>query len=161
MRLEKNRNSTAEVDGDCDSRWSCPATADRPPTGVQRRRVSALAYWRLKRVRDFIDSHLADPIALADMAAATGLTRMHFAAQFRIATGLRPREYLMRRRIERAQALLADGTSSLVDAALSVGFQNQAHFSTVFRRFVGQAPGRWRRLNGHVAQSTPVRSAYA
>lgn len=161
MRSEKNPNPAADVDGDCDSQWSCPATPDRLPSGIRRRRVCPLAYWRLKRVREFVDSHLADPIALADMASVAGLTRMHFAAQFRIATGMRPKEYLMRRRIERAQALLADRASSIVDAAMSVGFQNQAHFSTVFRRFVGQTPGRWRRLNGHVARSTSVGATYA
>jgi AraC family transcriptional regulator len=121
---------------------------------AKRPRVSPLAKWRLNRALDFIDRHLAEPILLADMAGVAGLTRMHFAAQFRIATGLRPREYLLRRRIERAQTLLADGDSPLVGVALSVGFQNQAHFSTVFRRFVGQTPGRWRQLNGRFAMPT-------
>jgi AraC family transcriptional regulator len=113
---------------------------------VRRRRIAALADWRLKRAAIFIERHLAEPVTLSEIALAAGLTRMHFAAQFRVATGLRPREYLMRRRIERAQCLLAEGAISIVEVALSVGFQNQAHFSTVFRRFVGQTPARWRRL---------------
>jgi AraC family transcriptional regulator len=115
-------------------------------TKVVRRRISALADWRLKRVAAFVEKHLAKPLTLAEIASAAGLTRMHFAAQFRVATGLRPREYVMRRRIERAQCLLAGGALSIVEVALSVGFQNQAHFSTVFRRYVGQTPARWRRL---------------
>ena len=121
--------------------------ADVAPPVVHRRTVAALAKWRLNKAIDFIEANLATPILLADMAAAAGLTRMHFAAQFRAATGLRPREYLLRRRIERAQALLATPEVSLVDTALSVGFQTQAHFSAVFRRFVGQTPGGWRRVN--------------
>jgi AraC-like DNA-binding protein len=68
---------------------------------------------------------------------------MHFAAQFRAATGLRPHEYLLRRRIERAQELLRREPISLSDVALSVGFQTQAHFTTVFKRFVGRTPHRW------------------
>ena len=63
---------------------------------------------------------------------------MHFAAQFRSATGLRPHEFLLRRRIDHAQRLLAEPGTRLVDVALSVGFQTQAHFTTVFKRFVGQ-----------------------
>ena len=81
---------------------------------------------------------------MADIAAATGLSRMHFAAQFRAATGLAPHEFVLRRRIARAQELLSAPSATLVDVALSVGFQTQAHFTTVFKRIVGQTPMRWR-----------------
>jgi AraC-like DNA-binding protein len=109
--------------------------------------VAALTRWRLKRVVDFVDAHLADPIGLADLAAATGLSRMHFAAQFRAATGLRPHEYLLRRRIERAQTLLSASRLPLCEVALDVGFKSQAHFTTVFARFVGETPNAWRHRN--------------
>lgn len=117
------------------------AATDAPATG---RTKSPLPKWRLKRVTQFVDAHLAETITLADMAGAAGLTRMHFAAQFRVATGMRPHEYLLRRRITRAQELLALPGASLVDVALSVGFQTQPHFTTVFKRFTGQTPHRWR-----------------
>jgi AraC-like DNA-binding protein len=70
---------------------------------------------------------------------------MHFAAQFRVATGLRPHEFVLRRRISRAQERLVTSRLRLVDVALGVGFQTQAHFTTVFKRVVGQTPDRWRR----------------
>lgn len=72
---------------------------------------------------------------------------MHFAAQFRVATGMRPHEYLLRQRIERAQKMLVETRDSLVEIALGVGFQTQAHFTTVFRRFVGDTPYQWRCAN--------------
>lgn len=82
------------------------------------------------------------------MAAAAGLTRMHFAAQFRAGTGLRPHEYLFRRRIGRAQEMLIVAGKSVVDVALSVGFQTQSHFTTTFARYVGQTPNAWRLAQG-------------
>jgi AraC-like DNA-binding protein len=106
---------------------------------------TALPKWRLKRAFDFIEEHLAEPITLAEIAAYAGLSRMYFAAQFRAATGLRPHEYLLRRRIERAQDLLSLSCLTLVEVALSVGFQTQAHFTTVFKRFAGETPHQWRR----------------
>ena len=109
-----------------------------------RRQVAALPKWRVKRAADYIDAHLGGPITLAELAEATGLTRMHFAAQFRIATGYRPHEYLLRKRIERACDLLGTSDAALVDIALSIGFQTQAHFTTVFKRFMGETPHRWR-----------------
>ena len=106
--------------------------------------TSGLAKWRLKRAVDFIEANLGEPIGLAEMAAAAGLSRMHFAAQFRAATGTRPHEYLLRSRIERAQHLLTSSSSPLVDVALEVGFKSQSHFTTVFARFVGETPKGWR-----------------
>ena len=114
-----------------------PVTAGRRHTPLQK--------WRMKRVVDYVGAHLSHRITLADMSAAAGLTRMHFAAQFRAATGTRPHDYILQRRIDRAQELLRDPKLALVDVALSVGFQTQAHFTTVFKRFAGETPNRWRR----------------
>jgi len=110
----------------------------------ERPKVAELAKWRLKRAIEYIEASLAESVSLADIALAAGLTRMHFAAQFKAATGLRPHEYLLRRRIERAQEKLAGTTMSLVEVALSVGFQTQSHFTSVFTRMVGLPPRAWR-----------------
>ena len=60
---------------------------------------------------------------------------------------LTPAAQGMRYAIQRAEELLRQPTMTLVEIALSVGFQTQAHFSTVFKRFAGDTPYRWR--NAH------------
>ena len=112
------------------------------PAGCSR--VSGLSKWRLKHATEYIAANLSEPISLADMAAAAGLSRMHFAAQFRVATGLRPHEFLVRKRIEHAQGLLLTTPMPLVEIALDAGFKTQAHFTTVFARLVGETPNVWR-----------------
>jgi AraC family transcriptional regulator len=119
------------------------------PTVPAERPVGGLQKWRLRRVADYVDSHLSKKIALSDLAAVAGLSRMHFASQFRIATGLRPHEYLLRQRIRRAEELLRNTTLTIVEVAFSVGFQTQAHFTTVFKRIAGSTPAQWR--NTHSA----------
>ena len=109
------------------------------------RRATTLPKWRLRRVVKHIDAHLASRITLGDLASVAGLSRMHFAAQFRLATGIRPHEFVLRRRIQCAQELLTNLNRPLVDIASSVGFQTQAHFTTVFKKFIGDTPHRWRR----------------
>ena len=121
------------------------ASANRMP---ERPKVSALARWRLKRAIDYFEAQIGQRVSLAAVASSAGLTRMHFAAQFRAATGLSPHEYLLRRRIERAQEMLAETGMSLVDIALSVGFQTQSHFTSVFKRYAGQPPRAWRESHG-------------
>jgi AraC-like DNA-binding protein len=109
-----------------------------------KRKARALQKWRLKRVIEYVDKHLDQTILLSNLAAVAGLSRMHFAAQFRAATNLRPRQYLLKRRIERAEELLRQSAMTLVEISLAVGFQTQSHFTTVFKRFTGHTPHRWR-----------------
>lgn len=117
------------------------------PTGEgQSKTTASLPKWRLKRVVELIESDLTGPLRLADLARRAGLSRMHFAAQFRAATGSRPHDYVLRKRIEMAETILRETETPLAEVALSVGFQTQAHFTTVFRRLVGETPGRWRQL---------------
>jgi AraC-like DNA-binding protein len=106
-----------------------------------------LTKWRLKRVLSYIDQHICEPITLATLAEVAGLSRMYFAAQFRAATGCRPHECVLRKRIQRAQHMLLETSEPLVNIALAIGFQSQAHFSTVFKRFAGLSPYQWRVAN--------------
>jgi AraC family transcriptional regulator len=109
-----------------------------------RTKVNALPKWRLRRVEEYVRARFDHSISLSDLAGVAGLSRMHFAAQFRAATGYRPREYLLQQRIEHAKSLLSNTETPLVEAALAVGFCTQAHFSTVFKRLTGDTPARWR-----------------
>jgi AraC family transcriptional regulator len=120
-------------------------------------RSQGLVKWRLRRVESLIDADVSEPLSLADLARCAGLSRMHFAAQFRTATGMRPHEYVVHRRIQRALEILRTSTMPLAEVALAVGFQTQAHFTTVFRRLISETPGRWRQLH----QATAVEFAEA
>jgi AraC family transcriptional regulator len=130
-------------------------------TGSAQRQIRGLQKWRLKRVVEYVENHLSAKIALSDLAAVAGLSRMHFACQFRTATGLRPHEFLLRRRIQRAEDLLRNTTMPIVEIALTVGFQTQAHLTTVFKRFAGCTPGRWRAINQMPIAPQPARSKRA
>jgi len=114
----------------------------RPPA---RCRCQALQKWRLKRLERYLSQHIDTRLTLADMAAAAGLSKMHFAAQFRAATGFRPHQYLLLQRIERAKSIIATTRMPLVEVALATGFNAQAHFSKVFNRFTGSTPVQWKR----------------
>jgi AraC-like DNA-binding protein len=119
-----------------------------------RSRVNALPKWRLRRVEEFVKANFDRCVSLSDLAEVAGLSRMHFAAQFRTATGYRPREYLLHQRIEQAKSLLSDTETPLAEIALAVGFCTQAHFSTVFKRITGETPARWRSVSRNKLPST-------
>lgn len=110
-----------------------------------RKAPSALPKWRMKRVVEYVDANIAEQITLADLASAAGMSRMYFASQFKAATGMRPHDYVLQKRIARAQNLLMTTSEPLVEIALNVGFQTQAHFTTIFKKIAGNTPLRWRR----------------
>lgn len=106
--------------------------------------ASGLPKWRLKRVIRQIEANIEQPISVAELAHAAGLSTSYFSQQFRAATGLKPHAYVMQRRIRYAQELLKDPRTSLIEAAIAAGFHTQAHFTRVFHKLVGQPPRRWR-----------------
>jgi len=121
------------------------------------RPIQALQKWRLKRVIEYVDTNLSNKVSLPSLAAVAGLSRMHFASQFRVATGLRPHEYVLRRRIRRSKELLRNSQMPIFEIAFAVGFQTQAHFTTVFKRFAGSTPRHWRTAN-QILTTRPTRN---
>lgn len=111
---------------------------------AERGKRLAISPARLKRVLDFVDENLADPIGLTDMAAAAELSPYHFGRVFKHATGKSPYQHLIYWRIVRSQILLAGTERSIIDIATACGFPTQAHFSTAFSRQTGMSPSRYR-----------------
>lgn len=110
-------------------------------------RGTPLPKWRLAKFERFVADRLNETTSLEEMAEAVGLSRMHFAKSFRLATGFTPHEYLLFRRIEWAKTAMLTSKMNLCEIALEAGFQAQAHFSTVFKRFTGTSPAQWKLAN--------------
>ena len=108
----------------------------------------ALAPHRLRRVLEFIDVNLGHAIALADLVTAAGTSQFHFSHAFRMATGISPYHYLIRRRIEYAKVLLLTTGDSLETISSSCGFVRKHQFSVMFKRACGVGPKRFRISHG-------------
>lgn len=116
----------------------------RGPSIISAQPIS-LSQGRMRLAKDYIEANLNVPLHLKELSGIAGLSRLQFARQFKLATGLSPYAYILNRRIERAQHLLAQDADSIVDIALQLGFGSQGHFTTVFRKRTGLTPAAWRR----------------
>jgi transcriptional regulator GlxA family with amidase domain len=104
-----------------------------------------LAPWQVRKVMAHIETNLDGPIKSEDLAEMVRLNPCHFSRAFRNSFGESPLEYIIRRRMERAQGLMLSTEAPLSQIALDCGLADQAHFSRMFRRFVGESPRVWRR----------------
>jgi len=99
----------------------------------------------LRRVLDFIEAHIDQPLTLAVLAQEAALSEFHFARMFRHTTGEAPHQFVMRRRMDRARMLLERPELTLTDIALQCGYHSSAHFSHRFRQVYGMTPSACRR----------------
>ena len=94
--------------------------------------------------RRYIEDHFRDSVMVAEVAKKTGLSPSHFATVFRQATGQTIVEYLQRRRVEEAKALLTNTRKIVTEICFLCGFANLTHFNRVFRRWTGSSPRQYR-----------------
>jgi AraC family transcriptional regulator len=102
---------------------------------------------RFARVRDYIEHNLGEAISLGDLARVAGVSRFHFARQFRARTGESPMGYVLRTRVERAKTRLRESRARVIDISAEFGFADQSHFARTFRRLVGMPPSAYARLD--------------
>lgn len=105
----------------------------------------ALSRRQLARVLDLIEARLDQRLTLAALAAAAGLSPSHFKPLFKASTGVAPHQFVIRRRVERARALLLDGRLPMAQVALDAGFAHQSHMARAMRQLLGTTPGVLRR----------------
>lgn len=106
----------------------------------ERESTGGLAKFRLRRVIDYVQAHLADDVTIEALSAAAGLSPYHFARLFKRSTGLAPRQYVIHCRVERAKSMLVHSNRSIANVAVEVGFCDQSHFAAHFRRIYGMTP---------------------
>lgn len=100
---------------------------------------------QLVRLDEVLEAHLHEPLTVHDLARTLGVSDAVLARGTRHAFGITPYQLVLERRIRRAQALLTQSPSPLSWIGARCGFDDQAHFTTAFRKWVGVSPGRYRR----------------
>lgn len=114
-----------------------PFTLLHRPGDHADRAVAAAQVW--------LAENYAARAPVAGMAAEAGLPARSFSRRFRRATGLSPMAYVQALRIEEAKQLLERSALAVDMVAVEVGYEDPVHFRRVFRRLVGETPGRYRR----------------
>jgi AraC-like DNA-binding protein len=106
--------------------------------------VHARATRQFLAVQEYIHANMHQNILLGDLARVVGLNPSYFSDRFGELVGVRPLEYLMQRRMERAQYQLVTTHLSVKQVAANVGVKDPAYFTRIFTRWCGQSPSGYR-----------------
>jgi len=112
------------------------ASPSRSPSGREHRAVSL--------IRDYLNDHPTQDVALDDLSALTGLNKWYLVELFKQHVGVTPHQYQTVLRITLAKKLLRAGLPG-TQVALEAGFADQSHFTRVFKKYTWVTPGRYQR----------------
>ena len=113
--------------------------------GDQRTATGALTQAHQANAKAYIDAHLTEDIALAEIAAAVGLSTHYFIRAFKQSEGVTPYRYVLQQRIERAKSLIDKGAGPIASIGQQLGFKSASHFSRTFVEFTGLSPRDYRK----------------
>jgi AraC family transcriptional regulator len=127
-------SSLLQVEIDRRVRGTAPAVA-----------CGGLAGWQVRRLKAYVDRHLGTTICVKDLSDLVHLSATYFCRTFKKSFGETVHAYVIGRRLDYAGHLMLASDTPLCEIALACGFSDQAHLSKLFRRRMGDSPGKWRR----------------
>ena len=115
--------------------------------GAGRSLLAAMFEPRLNAGLALMHARWNEPLALARIAAAAGMSRSSFAERFKTVTGTSPMSYLAHWRLLKSRRLLVDRELSIARIASLCGHRSTEGYSRAFKRAFGLSPARWRATN--------------
>lgn len=112
------------------------ATPAETPSGNRHHVEKALAY---------MEKFVRERVTIEEIAKKIGLSEEHFIRLFRDEVRMTPHQYFTRLKVEGASALLMSTDKSVGEISDWFGFENQFHFSRIFRKCTGFSPLQYRK----------------
>ena len=99
-----------------------------------------------KRIKDYIDERYTQKLSLNSISKAINISPYYLAHIFKETIGYSPMQYMTRRRIGESQTLLINTEDPIRKIAKKVGYNNISYFNAQFVKYVGMAPGEYRKV---------------
>lgn len=112
--------------------------------------------WQLRIAEETMLARLDQRLPISVVAERCGVSAVHFSRAFRRTTSETPHRWLMRRRLEKACALLVSTDETIADIALACGFSDQSHLTRTFSLLIGTTPASWRALQREPDDANPT-----
>lgn len=113
---------------------------------LQQRAMKDAGGERLKAMLKYIYLHYGEPLNVAGIAGAAGISESECYRCFKKKLGISPAEFLVSHRIRTAAGMLREKDRSITEICYSVGFNNPSYFTKCFREIIGYSPREFRKL---------------
>lgn len=98
----------------------------------------------VRTVFEYINENFSSDCSLSTLASAVHVSPNYLHTLFKNTVGLTPFEYVMKKRIDKAQSLIMAGEHSMLEISIETGFCSQSHFNKTFKAHTGQTPIEYR-----------------
>lgn len=115
---------------------------------LERRLIPGMAkqeYNVITKAVQFIDENYHEVLTLDKVCQISNLSKFHFVRKFKEIMGLSFKEYLNRKRVTQAKALMKDDNLNISEACYAVGFGDLSYFGRVFRKIEGRSPSEYKK----------------
>ncbi len=123
-------------------RWYCRDAVSTQDTRALARRTNRL---HAEKALALMERHVRENVLIEVFARKLSLSEEHFIRTFRDEVHMTPHQYFMRLKVEGASGMLMSTDKSIGEIAAWFGFENQFHFSRIFRKCTGMSPLQYRR----------------
>ncbi len=93
----------------------------------------------------YFSEHYNEQINIDSYAEQNNISTSWFIRNFRLYTGITPKQFIMRKRIYNAEALLQNPQYNINEIARIVGYENPLYFSRIFQKLKGLSPSEYRK----------------
>ena len=106
--------------------------------------ISSEAPFRIRETVSYINDHIQDKLEVTQLANIAGIDVAHYSRIFKKYIGISPYQYILQRKIERAEAILSVSNHKISEIAYELGFQSHANFTAAFHKINGNTPEAYR-----------------
>lgn len=100
---------------------------------------------RIREVLNYIHDNIGKRISMETLVNISCMSKDHLIRLFKREIYMTPINYVLKKKIEKAQLKLVTETAEVKEIAFQLGFENQGYFNRVFKRFTGLTPMAYRR----------------
>ncbi|MEL6965311.1 MAG: AraC family transcriptional regulator [Pseudomonadota bacterium] len=98
-----------------------------------------------ERICQYVDSNIDVGMRMRSLARLVDMSEYAFSRAFKARTGRSPYQWVIDRRLNRAEVLLQQSKMSIAEIAYAAGFSSQSHMTTLFSQRAGITPAEFRK----------------
>lgn len=108
-------------------------------------KIKSETHWLATAMKRYADETFTENVTLSELAATYHKNSKYLGRLFKREIGVSYNEYVLEKRLRKAEKLLTETDEKIIDIALSCGFNNISYFNRVFIKSNGVSPGQFRK----------------